>query len=67
MFKTKFPQYLKTHVFNQYVRPTLTYDGHEDGTKHAGSRPRDRKSIEWIRQKTKLTDIAKHVARLKWK
>ena len=84
VFNSKFPQYLKTQVFDQCVLPTLTYASEtwslNEGImeclriaqrkmerKMLGIRLQDRKTNEWIRQKTKVIDIAERVARQKWK
>ncbi|KAL0819971.1 hypothetical protein ABMA28_007968 [Loxostege sticticalis] len=62
IFSSKIPQCLKTKVFDQCVLPVMT------AMERAmlGVSLRDRIRNEEIRRRTKVTDIARRIANLKW-
>ena len=73
MFKNKkIPVILKRKVYFQCVLPTVTYGAQT--TNNADTEEssmlditwRDRKTADWIRQKTKVKDILESVSKLKW-
>ncbi|CAH2258529.1 jg12369 [Pararge aegeria aegeria] len=65
IFPLKIPQCLKTKVFEQCVLPVMTY-GSETWSLTMGLRTRLRVTHVEIRRRTRVTDIAQRVAKLKW-